>query len=670
MIQDEDKKRVQELTELLNKYNYEYYILNQSSVSDAEFDSLMQELIALETKRPDLKSKLSPTQRVGGQVSSEFRKIEHKRMMLSLANAFNEEDLRDFDRKIRQATGLDKVPYMAEVKIDGLAMTLVYDNGELQYAATRGDGNIGEDVTQNVITIHSVPTHIKDKRNIEVRGEVYMPKKSLEEINEKRKLNGEPLLSNARNAAAGSIRQLDSKVAASRKLNAYWYYFVNAEECGLKYHSDSLDYLKNLGFRVNEERRKVLGIEKVLEYVKEYTEKRPSLDYDIDGLVIKVDELALYDIIGYTMKTPKWAIAYKFPPEEVVTRINDIFLTVGRTGRVVPNAVLEPVRVAGSIIARATLNNEDFVKKLDLRIGDYVYLHKAGDVIPEVSGVDLKRRPANTKPYLFQDDCPYCHQKLVRKDAIHYCLNNLCPSRNINKLIFFVSDKGMDIDGIGESLVEDLFNLNLLRKFSDFYDLENHEQEILSIDGMAEKTFIALKNGIEKSKLNDGYMLLSALGILNVGQKTSKTLMNKFKSIDNIVKASFEELVDTSDVGEITAQNIIDYFKNEDNLKEYNILKEHGINILCYNKGEAEDNFFKGKKFVLTGTLSTSGRDAMTKRLEELGAISASSVSKATDLVIAGENAGSKLTKAQNLGIRIILEDELLELLKEAENKE
>ena len=665
---DLEKERVKELTELLNRYNYEYYVLNQSSVSDAEFDRLMQELQRLEEKRPDLKDRLSPTSSVGGAVSSEFQKITHTRLMLSLANAFNEDDLRDFDRKIREATGLKVVPYMCEVKIDGLAMTLVYDKGKLVYGATRGDGNVGEDVTNNLLTISSIPTTIKDERNIEIRGEVYMPKKSLELLNEERKQTGEQLFANARNAAAGSIRQLDPKITARRKLNAFWYYFVNANECGFTLHSDSLNYIKSLGFRVNEERRKVNGIEEVLEYVKEYTEKRPSLDYDIDGLVIKVDDIRLYNEIGYTMKTPKWAIAYKFPPEEVYTKLHDILITVGRTGRVTPNAILEPVRVAGSMIARATLNNEDFINALDVRIGDYVKLHKAGDVIPEVCGVDLKRRPQDSKPFVMSEECPYCGHKLVKKDAVHYCVNEDCPSRSINKLIWFASDGGMDIDGLGDSLIEDLFNENLLKEFDDIYTLKTHREELLLLDGIGKKTADSLFEAIEKSKKNSVEMLIAGLGIPFVGKKTARILAKHYKSLDNLINAKYEDLVGLKDVGDKTAESLRNYFENSKNIDVIEKLKMEGVNILCYDSEvEAKENFFKGKKFVLTGTLESSDRNSMTKRLEALGAISASSVSKATDMVIVGSDPGSKYEKAKTLGIRIIYEDELLSLLKEAE---
>ncbi len=666
---DTDKKRVQELTELLNRYNYEYYVLNQSSVSDQEYDSLLEELKSIEERRPDLKSPLSPTQRVGGSVQEGFKKIVHQRMMLSLGDVFNEQELIDFNARVEKDTRLQDIEYMGEVKIDGLAMSLVYKNGELQYAATRGDGNVGEDVTANVLTIPTIPTHIKDKRDIEVRGEVYMSKKTLEELNKKRALNNEPLLANARNAAAGSIRQLDSKIAASRKLSAFWYYLVNAEELGFKRHSDSLDYLAELGFVTNPERERVKGIKGILNYVEKYREKRPSLGYDIDGLVFKVDDLNLHEVLGYTMKTPRWAIAYKFPPDEVLTKLENIVITIGRTGRVTPNAVLSPVRVAGSLIARATLNNEDFIKSKDIRIGDYVYLHKAGDVIPEVSKVELSRRDPSLVPYVFPSTCPYCGTELVKSesDIQHRCPNENCPSRKINKLIYFVSDYGMDIDGLGDSLVEQLFNEGLVKEVDDFYSLKEHETDLMLLDGIGKKTFDSLVKNIERSKSNSLEMLVSALGIPLVGKKTALELSRHFVHLRALVSASKEELSKLQDVGEKTAEVIYNYFHNEDNLNLIARLEALGLNFECTSIVQAKDNFFKGKKFVLTGGLASSSRNEMTKRLEALGAISSSSVSKVTDLVIVGSDPGSKFEKAQKLKLRIVYEDELIELLKESE---
>ena len=672
-MEDLDKKKVEELTKLLNRYNYEYYVLNQSSVSDQEFDRLMEELQRIEERRPDLRSKLSPTSRVGGMVATGFNKVVHKTMMISLGDVFNKEELAHFDEACRKGLKMDEIPYMGEVKIDGLAMSLIYENGDLIMAATRGDGTVGEDVTANVLTIPTVPTHIKDKRHIEVRGEVYMSKKTLAKLNEQRAEKGEPLLANARNAAAGSIRQLDSRIAASRHLDAYWYYFQNAEECGFKNHSDSLDYLTELGFVTNPERKRIIGLKGIYEYMEEYTNKRASLDYDIDGLVFKVDPLYMHDILGYTMKTPKWAIAYKFPPEEAITRLKNIVLTVGRTGRVTPNAILEPVRVAGSLIGRATLNNQDFISNLDIRIGDYVALHKAGDVIPEVARVIKERRDPSSTPYIFPDKCPYCGTTLIKSesDIQHRCPNEHCPSRKINKLIWFASDGGMDIDGLGEKLVEDFFNEGLVKDIPDFYTLKDHKEEIMLMDGMGEKSCNSLFSAIEKSKSNSLEMLIAGLGINLVGKKTARVLARHYLTMENLMNSSKEELASLDDIGEKTATIIYEYFLDARNISMITTLKELGLNFNCLTAigSDAKDNFFKGKRFVLTGTLQTSGRKEMTERIESLGGKSSSSVSKMTDFVIVGSEPGSKLTKAQELGVRIIQEDELLELLKENEGE-
>ena len=665
---DKEKERVKELTELLNRYNYEYYVLNQSSVSDAEFDQLMEELQRLEQKRPDLRDKLSPTSRVGGGVVSSFPKVVHKKYMLSIADVFNEEELYDFDRSIRKATGLKEVEYVCEVKIDGLACSLSYIDGDLEIASTRGDGNVGEDVTTNVLTIPSIPTHIQEKRDFEIRGEVYMSKATLAKLNKEREASGEPLFANARNAAAGSLRNLDSAITAKRHLEAWWYYVPDGLELGFKTHSECLDYATSLGFKTNPERRVVKGIDEVMKYVHEYHEKRPSLPYDIDGLVIKVNDLSLHDVIGYTMKTPKWQIAYKFPPEEQITRLEDIEITVGRTGRVVPTAILQPVRVSGSLISRATLNNEDFIKGKDIRIGDYVSLHKAGDVIPEVEKVILERRGKDVTEYVYPTECPYCHEHLERIQGQTYCVNDHCPSRKINNLIFYVSDMGMDIDGIGEKLVESLFNEGLVREIPDYYDLYQHEEELMMMDGIGKKTCEAIFKAIEKSKQNDLYQLICGLAIPTVGKKTAIVLANHFQTLDALMNSNVEELSSLQDVGVLTAERILSYFAEEKNKEIITALKCHGLNMNnLHPLVEAKENFFKGKKFVLTGTLSVS-RNEMTKRIEDLGGKSSGSVSKATDFVLVGSEPGSKYDKALSLGVKVFTEEEILPLLEEAES--
>ena len=658
------KDRAKELTELLEKYNYEYYVLDNPSVSDAEYDRLMQELMAIEKEHPELASPLSPTQRVGGQVQDEFKKVTHQRMMLSLANAFNEDDLYDFDRKIRDVIGGDKVTYMAEMKIDGLGMSLVY-NKRLLYAATRGDGTVGEDVTSNVITIKSVPSHIDAEGDLEIRGEVFMPKKSLAKLNAEREQTGEPLFANARNAAAGSIRQLDSAIAASRGLDAFWYYFVNAKDFGIRYHSEALKYADKLGFKTNPERRLCNGIEEVIEYIKEYTIKRPDLPYDIDGVVIKVDDMSLYDKLGYTAKTPRWAIAYKFPPEEVVTKLLDIIFTVGRTGKITPNAVLEPVRVAGSTVQRATLHNEDFINEKGLMVGDYVVLRKAGDVIPEVVRPVIERRDGTQIPFTMITNCPECGMPLIRKDAMHFCINPSCPAKQIEGIIHFASKDAMDIEGMGEKVVEQFFNQGFFTNLVGVYSLFEHRDEIIALDGWQSKSIDNLIESIEKSKGNSVEKLLFGLGIKEVGAKMAKTLSRIYGDLDSLMNATEEELLEIPDVGPVLAKSLTIWFANEKNRELVESLRQAGLNFKFLGSSSmAANSYFSGKTVVLTGTLDSMGRKEATEKLENLGAKVTGSVSKATDAVIAGHDAGSKLDKAQALGITVLSESEFLELIK------
>ena len=657
------KERIDELRRLLEQYNYEYYVLDNPSVNDAEYDRLMQELMMLENEHPEYQSPLSPSQRVGGLVQDEFAKVTHKRMMLSLANAFNEDDLRDFDKKVREVTGLDKVTYMAEMKIDGLGMSLVY-RGNLQYAATRGDGVTGEDVTANILTIKSIPSHINLNEDFEIRGEVFMPKKSLERLNKEKAEKGEPLFANARNAAAGSIRQLDSSIAASRGLDAFWYYFVNASDFGIRYHSEALKKADELGFKTNPERRLCNGIDEVLKYIDEYTLKRPTLGYDIDGIVIKVDDMALYDKLGYTAKTPRWAIAYKFPPEEVITKLEDIIFTVGRTGKITPNAVLSPVRVSGSVVQRATLHNEDFIKEKDLKIGDYVIIRKAGDVIPEVVGPVVSKRTGLEIPFEMINNCPVCGLPLIRKDAMHFCVNPHCDARKIEGIIHFASRDAMDIEGLGERVAEQFFNQGFFRSINEIYRLYEHREEIIALDGWQSKSVDNLINAIEKSKENSLEKVLFGLGIKEVGAKMAKTLARKYQNIDNLINASEEELLEIPDVGPIVASSIRNYFSDERNMELINALKNEHLNFEYKGStATAANSYFSGKTVVLTGTLSKYGRKEATEILENLGAKVTGSVSKATDVVIAGVEAGSKLDKAHALGITILDEEEFLALL-------
>ena len=659
------QERIQEITKLLEQYNYEYYVLDNPSVPDSEYDRLMNELIAIEKEHPELITPLSPTQRVGGKVLSEFKKIKHKRMMLSLANAFGEADLRDFDKKIRDVLHVDKVEYMCEMKIDGLAMSIDFVNGKLNYAATRGDGNEGEDVTNNVLTIHSIPTQVKESRPFEVRGEVYMSKKVLEKLNAEREEKGEQLLANARNAAAGSIRQLDSSIAASRKLEAFWYYLVNADELGFKKHSEALDYISSLGFRTNKERRICNGIDAVLQYIAEYTEKRPSLEYDIDGIVIKVNDITKYNVLGYTAKTPKWAIAYKFPPEEVVTKLEDIIFTVGRTGKITPNAVIKPTKVAGSTVQRATLHNEDFIKDKGLKIGDYIVLRKAGDVIPEVVRPLPEKRDGSEKDFVMIDKCPVCGSPLVRKDAMHFCVSPTCPARRIENIIHFSSRDAMDIETMGEKAAELFFNEGYIDSIPLIYELKNHREEIIQMDGWSYKSIDNLLDAIEKSKENSLEKLLFGLGIKEVGEKMAKILAKRYKNLEAFFEVSEEELLEIPDVGPILASSVYSYFHDEANIEMINKLKELGLNFNYLGVTEVKtDSPFSNKTVVLTGTLSKYGRKEATEILENLGAKVSGSVSSKTDIVIFGEEAGSKLDKAHALGIRTMDEKEFEELLQ------
>ena len=661
-----DKERIEEIRKILEQYNYEYYVLDNPSVPDSEYDRLMNELIALEKAHPDLISPYSPTQRVGGKVLSSFEKIKHKRMMLSLANAFNEKDIRDFDQRVRDVIHEKDVEYMCEMKIDGLAMSLDFVDGELNYAATRGDGNEGEIVTNNIITIKSIPTIVKEKRDFEVRGEVYMSKKVLAKLNKEREEKGEPLLANARNAAAGSVRQLDSSIAASRKLEAFWYYLVNADELGFKKHSDALDYIEKIGFRTNKERRICKGVDEVLAYINEYTLKRPSLEYDIDGIVIKVNDITKYDLLGYTAKTPKWAIAYKFPPEEVVTKLEDIIFTVGRTGKITPNAVIKPTKVAGSTVQRATLHNEDFIKDKDLRIGDYILLRKAGDVIPEVVKPLIERRTGEEKPFKMIDTCPVCGAPLVKKDAMHFCLSSTCPARKIEGIIHFASRNAMDIDGMGDKVVEEFFNEGFIHDIPSIFEIIKYREDIINIDGWSDKSVDNLINAIESAKHNSLERLLFGLGIKEVGEKMAKILAKRFLNLEKFYELSEEDYLSIPDVGPVSASSLFSYFHDEKHLEDIAKLKELGVNFDYLGQTKVDENSpFFNKTVVLTGTLTKYGRKEATEILENLGAKVAGSVSKKTDYVVYGLEAGSKLDKAHELNVKTLSEEEFLSLLGE-----
>ena len=666
MTLEEAKLKHEQLVRLIERYSKEYYVDDNPSVSDAEYDQKMEQLIALEREFPELVSITSPTQRIGGTILKGFKKIRHEIPMMSLGDVFNTDELTEWVKKVEKDLEERDVEFSLEMKIDGLSMSLIYEDGILQSCSTRGDGTIGEDVTVNVLTIPSIPTRIDAKGHIEIRGEVYMPKKSFLELNKERENNGEPLFANARNAAAGSIRNLDSSIAKSRKLDAWWYYLENANQLGFKKHTDALNYIKSLGFKVNPETKAISGIDNILEYVAKYNKLRNSLEYDIDGIVLKVNDFSKYDILGYTAKTPKWAIAYKFPPEEVITKLEDIVFSVGRTGKITPNAVLDPVRVAGSLVSRATLHNEDFILEKDLKIGDYVTLRKAGDIIPEVVKVIKERRDGSEKDFKMIENCPDCGSKLERIEAIHYCLNPNCPSRIIESLIHYASKDAMDIEGMGEKVVEELFNQNYLTDIPSIYTLSKYRMDIINSDGWSYKSVDNLLNAIERSKDNSLEKLLFGLGIKEVGSKMAKTLAKLFSNIDNLASKTVEDLLKVNDIGEVCANSIYNFFKNEKNINLINKLKEYNVNTTYLGSNLInENNFFFNKKVVLTGTLENYDRKEATRILEDLGAHVSGSVSKATDIVLAGENAGSKLTKAQNLNIYIMSEEEFKEKIKE-----
>lgn len=656
------KKRIDELIKIINKANYDYYIDNISNITDQEYDRYMQELMMLENTYPELKREDSPTVRVGSKVLDKFEKVTHEIPMLSLGNVFNEEEVRSFDEKVRKE--VDNPKYVCELKIDGLSVSAIYKDGILVRGATRGDGVTGENITNNVKTIKSLPLTLTEKVDIEVRGEIYMSKKAFHEINKEREKNNEPLFQNPRNAASGSVRQLDSKITAKRKLDCIIYHLPNPLDYNIYTHYDALEYMRKLGCPVSDNNVIANNVDEVIDYINKWTELRPTLPYEIDGIVIKVNDINDQNKLGFTARTPKWAVAYKFPATEVTTRLIDIIFTVGRTGKITPNAVLEPVKVAGSTIARATLHNEDNVLVKDIRKGDIVVIRKAGDVIPEVVRSIKERRTGSEERFRMIDTCPICHTKLIRKDteADYFCPNIECDARNIENLIHYAERDAMNIEGLGESAIEDLYNEGFLKSITDIYHLEKYEKELLLLEGYGLKKINNLKEAILKSKDNSLERLLFGLGIRQVGNKTAKLLARQYKNIDNIINATFEELNSINDIGPIIAKNIVEYFNNEDNIKLINDLKELGINMTYIsNNNYTESDEFLNKTFVLTGTLNNITREKATEIIESLGGKVSSSVSKKTSAVILGDNPGSKYDKAVSLNIPIWEEDEFLE---------
>lgn len=653
------KERIDELVTTLNEANYNYHVLDNPTITDQEYDSLFRELQILEEKNPNLVRSDSPTHRVGGVVLDSFKKVTHKIPMMSLGDIFNEDEVRQFDARIKKE-GINPT-YVCELKIDGLSVSLHYEKGKLVTAATRGNGTIGEDITNNVKTIKTVPLTLKEEIDIEVRGEIYMSKETLKKLNEERKAKNQPLLQNCRNAAAGSIRQLDSKVCASRKLDCWIYHLPNPEDYGIKTHWEALEFMKKLGFKTNPNNLLVTDVEGIIDYIHYKGKERPNLSYDIDGVVVKVNNLEEQKKLGFTAHHPKWAIAYKFPAEEVLTKLKDIIFTVGRTGQITPNAVLEPVIVAGSTISRATLHNEDYVKAKGLKIGDIISIHKAGDVIPEVGEVKLDRRTGNEKDFEMITRCPMCNEPIFKKEGQvdYFCINPHCLARHIEGLCHFVSRKAMNIDGLGDRIIEDFYNLKYIKDITDIYKLSCFRDELTELEGYGNKSIDNLLEAIENSKENSLERLLFGLGIPNVGEKTSKILAARYETLDNLMNATFEELNQIPDIGEIIAKSIIDFFQNEKNRDIIEELKELKVGMEYTGPKVVINENFNDKTFVITGTLTKYTRDEVEEKIENLGGKTSSSVSKKTSAVIVGENPGSKYTKAMELGIPIWNEEDL-----------
>lgn len=660
-------KRIEELRKLLEQYAIEYYVKDAPSVSDQEYDRLMQELIALENKHPEMKDPNSPSQRIIGAVLEGFEKVSHASQMLSLGNVFNREEIQDFVLRIQES--VSNPEFVVECKYDGLAMALLYENGRFVRAVTRGDGFVGEDVSNNIRTIGSIPMYIDQLDPVEVRGEVYMPKKSFEELNQKQAEQGKPLFANPRNAAAGSIRQLDSSICAQRKLDAYWYYFQNASDFGIQTQEEALEAMEKLHFRVNPMRKVCRTTEQIWDFIQEIQKIRNTLPYEIDGMVIKLNSLADQQALGSTAKAPRYATAYKFPAEEVQTRLKDITITVGRTGKITPNAVLEPVRVAGTTVSAASLHNEDMIAVKDLRIGDIVIVRKAGEIIPEVVSSVPSRRDGSQRPYHFPQSCPVCGSHLIRLEgeASHYCVNQDCPARVVESMIHFASRDAMDIDSLGDKKIEQLHDFGFLNSIEDIYYLKRHRQELLEKRGYQKKSVDHMLETIEDSKKQPLGVLLFGLGIRQVGKKAAMILAKHFGNMDALIQASQEELVAINDIGEITAQSILAFFKEEKNLHLIQVLKEQGLNMI-QEKEEIRESRFTNKTVVLTGTLESYTRSEAKKILEAFGANVAGSVSKRTDLVIYGTAAGSKLEKARNLGVDLMSEEEFVQEVSHAQN--
>ena len=660
------QQRIEQLKEQLNRWSHEYYVEDKPTATDAEYDKAYHELLALEKEHPEFVTADSPTQRVGGEVLEQFQKVTHTNPMLSLSNAFSKEDLEEFDARLRKLTNR-AIEYVCELKIDGLSIALTYQNGQLQLGATRGDGTTGEDVTGNVRTIKSVPLSLKEPWNIEVRGECYMPKKSFVALNESREEEGLEVFANPRNAAAGSLRQLDPKIAAKRNLSVFLYSSPSVEELDVSTQEELLEKMAEIGFVTNPERLKCQTIDEVWNYIETIGSKRQELPYEIDGMVIKVNDFATQEEIGYTVKAPRWAIAYKFPAEEAQTVVRDVEWTVGRTGVVTPTAVMDPVQLAGTTVRRASLHNIDLMKERDIRLEDTVVIHKAGDIIPEVTRVIFEKRPATSQPYEFPTTCPVCHEKLehLEDEVAIRCLNPKCPAQLTEGMSHFVSRNAMNMSGIGPSIIKQLFEEGLVLDVADLYKLTL--DQLLALDKIQQKSAENILEAIENSKANSLERLLTGLGIRHVGTKAAKELAQHFENMKALQEASIEQLLEIDGLGDIIAYSVKTYFEQPSVQELIQELQDRGVNMSYLGKtkadSEASGHILSGKTVVLTGTLEQLTRQDAKEKLESLGAKVTGSVSKKTDVVIAGHSAGSKLDKANALGIEVWSEQQFLDSL-------
>ena len=659
------KEEIFKLVALLNKYSYDYYVEDNPQISDTEYDTLYKQLEKLEQEYPEFILDNSPTQRVGDRVLDEFEKVIHKVPMLSLSNTFSIEDLRDFDSRISKLSSDDSIEYICELKIDGLAISINYENGKLVSAATRGDGMVGENVTENIKTVFSIPKTLKTKKSFEVRGEVYLPKKSFELLNKEREDNNEVLFANPRNAAAGSLRQLDSKITAKRRLSAFIYSVVGDEN--INSQKMALTVAADLGLPVNPNFKLCKTIDEVVDYIMYWEEHKQDLPYEIDGIVIKVNSYSLQEEIGSTQKSPRWATAYKFPEEELATKLLDIELSVGRTGIITPVAVLEPISISGSTVSKASLHNKDIIDDLDIHIGDMVVVKKAGEIIPKVVRVVEELRLANSEKYVMPNICPSCESKTFTKegDPFTRCLNPDCPEQNIRKIIHFASREALNIEGLGDKVVATLYEKGIIKHTIDLFSLDRNK--LVELERMGDKSVDNLLNAIENSKQSSLDKVIFALGILNVGKKAGKILAEYYKNLTNFSKATVDELLKLPDIGLITAESIVDYLSNDNNHRFINELIEIGMNPQYEIQNKNTDNIFSGKTIVLTGKLVELTRNEAKEYLERFGAKVTGSVTSKTDYVIAGEKAGSKLAKAEQLGIQVLSEDEFIDIMKEVQ---